>query len=501
MSAVTMRRKNMNRIELVPQRSAATNGGGGGCGVGLNSSCVLSPTNNATSPTNNTTIVMGEGTTSKGGMISSARGSNQDKKNSPSNQNRPSTTSSIFSMTSSVKSAKIVESRSSLIKKANDRFAHKKMSISDRNSTFPGVNEYRFAKEKEDIMESVLDKINNLSNHSYFTGSDDGKSQKSSDLFIMGKAPSVSQSQQSTESQLSSQSQYQRQYIEWKNAKEINESSKQIAETIKKREGHVPFGTFGVFQTGNSIYKRDFITEDALKKRMNEIEIEERGSYVLNNPWEKNDDDEVADEENNKEDSPIAEQTANAEENHRQTSENEGNNNSRACTPMDIDKRSSSSGSAQEEDPIEIIGEEPHPEGQSVAMINVTKPTDFDAASVFSCSTHHSLYSRRYAPSTCSSTFSTGKKGIKGGKAKYMPRPMASSLIEPRLKTSSSAHSSNSQTPPPTSPSSSTTLSKSLNIDDVRKNFTPISSRHNFPQGRKNTFNSIIRSSDVLSTN
>ncbi|KAG2382481.1 hypothetical protein C9374_005061 [Naegleria lovaniensis] len=484
MSAVTMRRKNMNRIELIPLRSPAN-------------------------------------------MATGAGGINEGEK-------RPSTSSS------SSRSAKLVEERSSLIRKQplNDRMAHKKMALSDRATAFPHVSDFR-TFGKEEILESVLDKINSLSNHSYFVcgGDLDSSSHPQAEgktpLVISGKAPST----YSSDSMPSSISQYQRHYIEWKNTKEIAEGTRQIAEAIKRKEHSVPFATFGVFSMGDSVYKNDFVTEEKLKMRKSHIEIEESKSYILNNPWEKSNEEEASpkSKEGSQEMSPSPSQE-NADKGALMTSPGSLSNDDQGIEPKTHDNESQQNQASQNfsatstapdlltkstaedrrlesnistacqscdqsEDLPEEISQPPTQEvtgtenaqNHDVVMTNVVKPTELDSTSIFSVPS--SRRSQRSAVSSSYSSFSTSKKGIKGGKAKYMQRPFTTSLIEPRIRNSSS---NPSFLPPIVSPTSS----RQSELADIR-NFTPISSRHGFP--RKNTFNSVVRSTtmidELLSTN
>lgn len=431
----------------------------------------------------------------------------------------------IPSTSSSSRSAKLVEERSSLIRKPpiNDRMAHKKMALSDRATAFPHVSDFR-TFGKEEILESVLDKINSLSNHSYFVcGSDLNSSshpqtEGKTPLVISGKAPSTF----SSDSMPSTISQYQRHYIEWKNTKQIAESTKQIAEAIKRKEHSVPFATFGVFSMGDSVYKNDFVTEEKLKMRKSQIEIEESKSYILNNPWEKNEDEANVKEKEGQEESIAQPENAdnggstNSQVIHsnNQVVESQTQDNLQqkqspitsatstapttdvpvAKSPEDIPNACSSPPNDQSEDLPEEISQAPHHE---VMMTNITKPTEFDSTSIFSIAS--SRRSQRPPASVISSSyssFSMSKKGIKGGKPKYMQRPFTTSLIEPRLK---NLTSNTSFLPPIVS---SPPSRHSSEIVDIR-NFTPISSRHGFP--RKNTFNSVVRSTkmidELLSTN
>ena len=398
---------------------------------------------------------------------------------------RPSTSQS----TSSVRSSKLIESKASIIKKANDKNYHKKYAVRDRTTGFPSVGEFRKIP-KDQVLESVLDKIETLSMHSYFTESSDEMGRKSS-LFVSGKN---SLSINSSDSLPSSTSQYQREYVEWKNAQEINKGTKQIAEAIKRKENHIPFGTFGSYGTGKTVYNKDFVTEKSLKKAKNSIAIDESVSFILNNPW---DDNPGSLEEEKKEE---GETEATPDEFSPLEGDQDQSENPQEVKEVD--------GDATDEEtkllptpslpPVLQADEKPQPHREEIVtkkndiiFRNVTKPTDFDAASIFSASTHLSLYSRRSMSSTGS------KSGIKGGKAKYMPRPLSTQnqLLEQKLRCSLPQIS-------PKSMNKATDMDMDAVLDSVKpQSANSVSKRHNFPQ--RSSFNKVIRSvveDDLLSS-
>ncbi|KAL9654472.1 hypothetical protein ABK040_010492 [Willaertia magna] len=347
----------------------------------------------------------------------------------------------------------IVERRSARIRRSNEQDKHKKRSIVNNTTGFPGVSSF-YKASQEEILEAVYEQLQQLSNHKYFKRASEDK--------IDETLSSSNEDNSKGKVDLGSTN-YQKNYVEWKNSRHINGTQKYVIENIKKREQQTPYGTYGNFRT-ETVYQHDFMKKELYKpldssrndNEENQVEEEQKDEENEEQKSEdKKEDVESQEEKSDKENKDDENELKDEEDNEivdelkklyiindedastvisNVKSERETNASTVSRTSAKSNRRPSSE------------PETPHSQYLSEYddLLSIHKSLVSRKCSRYSSDYDDNLSQCLSEYSNCNSINSNTSSKYRG-KASYMPRPVTSHHIEYQLKNATKKQNSNNR--------------------------------------------------------